>query len=178
MPFPILLTALSFVAACVIADLRDRRIPNLLSLPTLALGMIINLVYFGVSGLCDSIGGLAIATLVLLGPFATGGIGAGDVKMMAAVGALLGARLGFISLVAGLAIGGLVMMVHLARIGRLAEKLRATWTMALSAYLTHSLQPLVRSPEDSATVALPYSVPLAVGTMIAGVVAYLSGGGA
>src|SRR5207253_2214762 len=101
----------------------------------------------------------------LIWAFALGGIGGGDVKMMAAIGALLGPRLALTSVACGMLLGGVVMMVHLARIGRLREKLRATGTMLTSVVLMHSIQPLRISDTDPGAVSLPYSVPLGLGTI-------------
>jgi Flp pilus assembly protein protease CpaA len=61
----------------------------------------LNATFAGWSGLHTSLAGLGLAFAILIGPFAAGGIGAGDVKMMAAVGALLGPRLVLFSLVLG-----------------------------------------------------------------------------
>ena len=77
----------------------------------------------GTAGLLDSLAGLGVTVGVLLWPFAMGGIGGGDVKMMGAIGALLGPRLSLMGLGAGVILGGAAMVWHLARQGRLREKL-------------------------------------------------------
>src|SRR5262245_58356628 len=136
MPFPIVCTAFTFVALCILIDIRTRRIPNPLSGAAMLAGTALNALYFGVPGLVTSIGGLLIIVAVLLWAFALGGIGGGDVKMMAAIGALLGPRLALTSLAFGMLLGGVIMIVHLARLGRLREKLRTIGTMFSSAVLT------------------------------------------
>ena len=84
--------------------------------------------------------------------------------MMAAVGALLGPRLVFPSLLVGMIAGGVVMAAHLARHGRLAEKIKSTAGMVAGAVSTASLGPLRDVAIGPDAVTLPYSVPLAVGT--------------
>src|SRR2546425_12360385 len=91
-------TVVIFVALCVIVDVRTRRIPNAISGAAMLLGVTLNTAYLGTAGLFDSLAGLGITVGVLLWPFAMGGIGGGDVKMMGAIGALLGPRLALMGL--------------------------------------------------------------------------------
>src|SRR5207247_5246767 len=85
-------TVVIFVALCVIADVRTRRIPNAISGSAMLLGVTLNTAYMGTAGLLDSLAGLGVTVGVLLWPFAVGGIGGGGVRMMGATGALLGPR--------------------------------------------------------------------------------------
>jgi prepilin peptidase CpaA len=156
-----------FVTLCVLSDVRTRRIPNALTLPGIGLGLGIGVALHGLAGLVAAAGGVLLAFGVLFVPFALGGIGGGDVKMMAAVGALAGPRALLASLLAGMILGGLVALGVLWRRGRLGETLRAMGVMTRSAFLTRSLDPLRVSARSGDPVTLPYSVPLALGTAIA-----------
>jgi prepilin peptidase CpaA len=167
MPRPIIATLLIFVVLCWATDVRARRIPNVASGAALLVGAGLNWLYFGLAGLGASLLGLLAAAGVLLGPFALGGIGAGDVKMMGAVGALLGPRLALLGLLVGMAIGGVIMAAHLARCGRLREKLTATRLMVSTAAGTRSAVPLRISADEPNAVTLPYSVPLGLGAIAA-----------
>src|SRR5256884_7695820 len=153
-------TVVIFVALCVIADVRTRRIPNAISGSAMLLGITLNTAYMGTAGLLDSLAGLGVTVGVLLWPFAMGGIGGGDVKMMGAIGALLGPRLSLMGLAAGVLIGGGAIIWHLARQGRLREKVMATATMFQAAALTRPLGPPPGSAPDQGAVALPFSGPL------------------
>ena len=124
------------------------------------------MLYFGAAGLVASLIGMIAAVALLLLPFALGGIGGGDVKMMAALGALLGPRVAVTGLVIGMILGGAIMLVHLIRIGRAREKLSATGTMVASAWGSRSLSPLRAAATGGSTVSLPYSVPLGLGVVI------------
>lgn len=165
----ILVATLLFVALCVASDVRTLRIPNLLTGPTMLLGLSLNAWQSGWSGLQTSITGCVAAMILLFAPFALGGVGAGDVKMMGAVGALLGPNLVLESLLFGLALGGVFAIVQLARRRRLREKLAATGRMLTNAILAGSIEPLKLSSTSPNAVALPYSLPLGLGT--AGVIA-------
>src|SRR5438876_10006703 len=160
-------TVVIFVALCVTADLRTRRIPNAISGVAMLLGITLNTASMGTAGLLDSLSGLGVTIGVLLWPFAMGGIGGGDGKMMGAIGALLGLGLALMALAPGVILGGAAMVWHLARQGRLREKVMATATMFQAAALTRALGPLRVAAADQGAVALPYSVPLGLGTLAA-----------
>lgn len=167
MPSLTIVMLIAFLTACVVSDLRTRRIPNLLSGATMLAGVALNTAYFGTSGLAGSLAGLVMAVILLLFPFALGGIGGGDVKMMGAVGTLLGPRITLAGLCFGLILGGATIAIHLSQKGRLREKLAAVGTMVTAAALTRSFLPLKVSASDQDAVSLPYSLPLALGVIAA-----------
>jgi len=73
-----------------ITDLRSYRIPNWLSLPFLACGIVVSSGLHGFRGFGQSIGGIGLA-VVLIGVFCwLGGMGMGDLKLGAAIGAWIG----------------------------------------------------------------------------------------
>ena len=120
--------ALDLVLALVVIisvffDLRQRRIPNWVTLPGLAAGLALQGVYGGTDGLLTAGGGAAIGVGVLALPFMLGWVGGGDLKLLAAVGALKGASFAFWTLgFAGL-IGGVMALAWLVRTGNLANSL-------------------------------------------------------
>ena len=165
MPEPMVAALLVLVALCVGVDLRARRIPNLISGLGMLLGLVSNTLYFGAEGLMASVGGLLLMVALLLLPFALGGLGGGDVKMMGAIGAFLGPRAACAALLLGMVFGGVVMAVHLARRGRLRHTVMTVGTMATASLLGASLEPLRVSTARPGAIALPYSVPLGLGTI-------------
>jgi prepilin peptidase CpaA len=166
-PIPIALVTLAFVATCMDLDVRTRRIPNVLSASMMLLGPALNALHFGATGLLASLGGLMMVGGLLLAPFALGGIGGGDVKMMGAVGALLGPRHAVLALLVGAVLGGLVMALHLLRRGRLRETAGRIAAMTATALACRSVASLRVSTSAANAVALPYSVPLGLGTVVA-----------
>jgi prepilin peptidase CpaA len=85
--------AVVFIAvAAGVWDLRTRRIPNALTFGAAAGACLLALMDGGLSGLGRSAAGLFIALVIFLPVYALGGMGAGDVKLLAALGAWLGAR--------------------------------------------------------------------------------------
>jgi prepilin peptidase CpaA len=70
-------------------DLLYRRIPNWLTLPALVAGLVFHGATGGKAGLMASLGGMMAGLLLFGALYLLGGMGAGDVKLMAACGALL-----------------------------------------------------------------------------------------
>ena len=87
-PFIVLLVG---AAACVI-DLRTRHIPNALTFGTALAALLYHTVAGGLDGFLASAGGWFVGAALFFIPFALGGLGAGDVKLLAALGAWLGPR--------------------------------------------------------------------------------------
>jgi prepilin peptidase CpaA len=164
-PIAILIVLVAFVVLCWAFDLRERRIPNWLSGSAVVAGLGLNLLFLGVSGLAHSLLGLAVTGGMLLAPFLLGGIGAGDVKMMGAVGSLLGPGLGLQAVVAGFIVGGVLTLAHLAYLGRAGEKLAATAAMIGSSVRRRTVAPLRVDLDAPGAVVMPYSLALGVGSL-------------
>jgi prepilin peptidase CpaA len=101
----ILLTTVLLIAAAY--DLRYRKIPNFVNLTAILTGLACHTVSNGIDGLLFSLGGLFAGLGLLLLPYLLGGMGAGDVKLMAAVGAFTGAFGVFYSFIYSALIGAL-----------------------------------------------------------------------
>jgi len=175
MPVVIVSAAVVFIALCVAFDLRSRRIPNALSLAGILVGVGLNLANAGLPGGLQSAAGFGVAIVLLLPAFAVGGIGGGDVKMMGALGAMLGTRLLVAGLICGMMAGGIFMLVHLWRMGRMREKLDATRGMVVAAVSGRSIDPLRNPARDPEAITLPYSVPLGLGVLLTLSVHLISG---
>jgi prepilin peptidase CpaA len=162
---PLAVATVLFLAACCVVDVRRREIPNRLSMTAALVGIAANWWLGGAVGAIGGLLGLTIAVVVLVPPFALGGIGGGDVKMMGAVGALIGPRLVLSALVLGMIAGGVLAILEVARRGVLGTTLRRLGGMVRGAFADRSLTPLRVSHGASGAVTLPYSVPLALGTL-------------
>jgi prepilin peptidase CpaA len=78
------------VLTAAIYDVKARRIPNALNVALTMYGLMFHLVVAGWKGLLFSLAGLAVGLVLMLIPYALKGMGAGDVKLMAAVGSVVG----------------------------------------------------------------------------------------
>lgn len=103
------------LAVAVVSDLRSQRIPNVLTYPAWLLFLGWHLLQGGLDGLLFSLAGLGTCLGLMLVPYIMGVMGAGDVKLMAAVGAALGAGGGLWAFLFTSLFGGLYALVVLAR---------------------------------------------------------------
>jgi prepilin peptidase CpaA len=165
-------TATLFVAACCVFDVRTRQIPNELSGLAVLTGIAANLWLSGATGFTQSAVGMALPLVLLVPPFLLGGLGGGDVKMMAAVGAIVGPDLVLESLVLGTIAGGLVAVYRATRLRRASATFSSLARMTRGALAERSLTPLRVSQDSPEAITLPYSVPLALGTLASLSLAY------
>jgi prepilin peptidase CpaA len=101
-------------------DMRYRRVPNWLVASGLCSGVALNVWLIGPGGAAVALLG-ALAGLALLLPFyLVHGVGAGDVKLLSAVGALVGPQVLLSVAIYGALVGGVMSLVALALNGRLA----------------------------------------------------------
>ena len=90
MPHIIQLVLVVLVTSAAWTDLRTRRIPNWLTVTGALLGILLQLWYRGLQGAVTSIEGAAFGLALFVVLFIAGGMGAGDVKLFSAIGALTG----------------------------------------------------------------------------------------
>jgi len=160
------LFALLLAGIACVSDLRTRRIPNSIVLAGFGAGLIFNGLVAGVPGVGSSLAGGAIGLALFLPFFALGGMGGGDVKLLAALGSLVGPRdIVGLALAAAIA-GGFFALIVAARNGRVREILRSTGRL-LAFWARSGLLP---SPEQTlenpAALRLPYAVPMLLGTLL------------
>jgi len=148
-------------------DVARRRIPNWLVLPFLAAGPMIGGIERGVPGLGASFEGIAVA-LALVGPLCwLRGMGMGDLKLCAGIGAWIGPGPLLFALVMTAIAGGILAVGYAAWHRSLGQSLAGTGN--LIAGLLHG-----KSPRDGrislnnpAALSIPYAPAIAVGTVFA-----------
>lgn len=92
MDFTILAACVATVIVAAATDIHDQRVPNWLTFPAALLAVVLHVYAAGMQGLLFSLGGYASGFALLIIFYAVGGMGAGDVKLLATVGAFLGPR--------------------------------------------------------------------------------------
>jgi prepilin peptidase CpaA len=161
----IFLEVLVIVAA--IWDVRTRRIPNWLTLSGVVLGMALNTFLFEIDGLWFSLKGLGVAFGVYFVLYLLRAMGAGDVKLMAAVGAAAGAVNWFGILVLTSVAGAVAGLLLVAFKGRLRKTLGNLGIIITS--LGHGRAPYKETPEldvsSDKAMRLPHGALIALGTL-------------
>jgi prepilin peptidase CpaA len=154
-----------------LVDVRTHRIPNYLTLATALTGLSYQMAFHGWPGLGDGLLGMALGFAFLILPYVWGGMGAGDVKALAALGTWLGPwRTLFLFVYMGVA-GGVIALGVLWWRGLLWQKLCRGWAVLLNLILCRPLRlrpgeklkegvnPLLRQE----TQGIPYGVAIAIG---------------
>lgn len=161
-----LLIPLALTAWIAWGDLRTRRIPNYLTLGTAVAGLAFNCMTHGLSGLADGFLGMFLGFACLILPYLWGGMGAGDVKALAALGAWLGPKLTLLLFCYMGIAGGGIAVGYLVYQGRVWEKIKQGWTFLLNLILCRpDGSPRPPSPADL-TEGIPYGVAIAVGMLV------------
>ena len=164
---PIALCAVAVALAACFFDVSTRRIPNLLTVPAGIAGVLYHLGAGGLSGGLAGVAGAAVGLGLFFPLFALGGMGAGDVKLMAALGAWLGpAGAAWTALYAALAGGVMAVVVALAR-GYLRTAFANIWTL-LGFWRFAGIRPLDGiTLQTSGSPRLPYALPITAGLFAA-----------
>ena len=156
-----------------LVDLRSHRIPNYLTLATALTGLSFQLAFHGWEGLGDGLLGMALGFAFLILPYVWGGMGAGDVKALAALGAWLGpGRTLFLFCYMGIA-GGVIALGVLWWRGLLWDKLRGAWAVLLNLVLCRPFRAAAGPGEGGLdpffreeTPGIPYGVAMALGMAV------------
>jgi prepilin peptidase CpaA len=104
----LIMIMLTLLAIALLSDLRERRIPNQLVVIGLLVGLAGHTWLAGVGGLTVAASGALVGLLCLMPFYISGGLGAGDVKLMAMCGAFLGPLQVAVASVASLLVGGVI----------------------------------------------------------------------
>jgi prepilin peptidase CpaA len=139
---------------CVITDLKERKIYNLVLIPAFFFGLFYNLAVASWAGLGQSLLGTLAGLGILILPFLAGGIGAGDVKLLAVIGAVKGPLFALYAAVGmGLA-GGIIALCLLVYKGVLFQ---TVWAMFMSLFSG------LRYKFVNEKIMVPYGLAIAAG---------------
>ena len=149
------------LAIAAITDVRTRRIPNWLTYPTMGAGLSYNVYANGWQGFLFGLEGLSLGFALLIVFYLLGGMGAGDVKLMAAVGSILGPKIVFVAFLFTALTGGIYAIIVLMIHGKLKDYFLTIKILILTGKLI--IDP---AQNKEKLPALYYGVAIAVGTFI------------
>ncbi len=149
-------------------DYRQRRVPNWLNAALAAAGLAAQAYFFGWQGLLAGLLGLLVGFATLILPWMMHGMGAGDVKLMMAIGTWLGPWWTFLGFMLGTLAGGVIAAVMILSTGRLQQAQANLLTIIHKVSRRSTLFSEYGSAKSfgSTSQLLPYGVPLTIGTLM------------
>ena len=163
-----------FAVVAAYIDGKELRVPNKLTFPMIMAGWVFSMIAFELQGqawyygLGYSLLGTIVGGLTLLPFYAIGGMGAGDVKMMAGIGAWVHTTHVFNSFCVGAIVGGVIAIAMVLHAGEWKKHYNQFF------YIFNEMI-TVRDPEKLSEIAgqrkssmrlLPYGIPMAIGTLM------------
>ncbi len=164
---PLSVALLLLLTAAVAIDVRRHRIPNTLSFGGAALGLGLQGWVAGANGLLAGAGGLGVGLIIFLPFFLARGMGAGDVKLMAAVGTFLGPANTLLAAGLSLIVGGMLAVLVLVVHGELLSTLCRYGAMVKTLIYSHTWCYVPPGSGEAAAMRMPYAVAIASGTLAA-----------
>ena len=153
------------IGISLLTDLQRQKIPNAVTFPTMVLAVGYHSVSSGLSGFSFSAAGLALAIALFIVPYLHGGMGAGDVKLMGAAGAILGPKgICIVSILAVLSGGVYGMILFAMNPKYTASLLRRLWVTFRTFVLTQQLILIPRGIDEKQPV-VRYAIPIALGAL-------------
>jgi len=147
-------------------DWRWRRIPNYLTIPALLVGFASNALAWGWPGAKASLEGAGLGLLVLLPGVLMRGLGAGDWKLMGALGAFLGPPRIVVVLLGTVAIAGLMAIVEMVRKRKVKETLSNLWVMIVAYSTFHVSAAREITLDNPSLMKLPFGVAAAAAAVL------------
>ena len=153
--------AIAVVTIGGLTDVHSGRIPNLLTYSAVVVGLIGSLFLPGSNGILNHLLGMAIGFVPLFLLYLRGGLGGGDVKLMAAIGAIKGYPFVLNTMITAILIGGLVAILIVIWEGKLIALLRFVGT-TIGRVFYRGLEPETLQ----AKATLPFGAVLCLGTYL------------
>ncbi|MGI6144474.1 MAG: prepilin peptidase [Clostridia bacterium] len=160
------LLLLGILIICCYTDLKERKILNTVVLPAMVVALFLQFIQKGGTGILSwALGTLAGIALLFI-PFALGGIGAGDVKLLGVIGSFKGAAFAFKVFLIAAIIGGIISFILLLKEKRLRQSL-VNIGMALKVFLLSCFRIFnLNKLDQENVVAIPYGIAIALGAIV------------
>lgn len=160
--WPVLLLILVLFIASLI-DIKTHKIPNILVVLLLLTGLFSQLYMSGLDGVIDSFAGVALSLVILFPLYYFGGIGAGDVKLVAAASSFINAKLTFLAILMSVNFVSLLGIGFLILKGGMGHYFQRYWLMAKTSFFTGRLLYIPPAEGEVAKQKFPCAIGIALG---------------
>jgi prepilin peptidase CpaA len=164
-PFLVFLL-ISLLVIAALKDLHSKKIPNILTYPSMLIALNYHFVIGGLNGLLFSLEGLVLGVALFIIPYLLGGMGAGDAKLMGAVGAIIGPKGLFIAAVLTAFVGGLCALIILLTHQQFSKSFIKRYTITLKTFLWTGKFIPIPADQKERQPKLRYGVVIALGTLL------------
>lgn len=155
-----------FLLGALYYDAKSSRIPNNLNVAALIIGLLLNYILMGIPGLMFSLQGLGTGFALLMALYLLGGVGAGDVKLFSAIGALTGPwytlTVAMYSLLAAALIGIVLMFYR----GEFIKRIKRVWAWLVLLFTLGKIRILAGIKEGDA-FRFPFMYAVIPGAILA-----------
>lgn len=153
-----------FIGIALYTDLKSRRIPNALNVTSLVIALVLHTALGGLNGFLFSLGGFAVGFGILFLLWIIGGGGGGDMKMMGAAGAWVGAFPILAIFIASAFFAILCTIVLMVKNAGKSKKLLATISTGGESSAESSMGQARNDARNALKAHIPYAVPVAMAT--------------
>ena len=149
---------------CFITDFMKQRIYNVVIFPSLLAVIVINTLFYGLSGIKMSLLGLLTGFAILLIPYFLGGMGAGDVKLLAFIGAAKGSIFVLNTAVYMAITGGIIALIIIVFRKQTISFFKSLflWLFSFFSGVKYKLE----FPTSSSKKLYPYGTAIVLGALI------------
>ncbi len=156
----------TLVIAAVIDGLK-LKVPNWITFPMIVSGWVYSGIAFGWEGLLWSVLGTIVGLGLLMPAYIIGGMGAGDVKLLAGVGAWVGSTTTFYAFCVSAVIGGVIAVAMVLYRRAWQHHRDQFWTIVNEVTTIRDADQLsaIAAERKSSMLLLPYGIPIALGTI-------------
>ncbi|MEX2476743.1 prepilin peptidase [Marinobacter sp.] len=161
-----IITLVIGLVIAVFSDLSVRKIPNAVTLGMVIVSVVFHTWFGHWEGLVFSLAGLLTGLICFIPLYLFAAMGAGDVKLLSAVGAVVGAKMVFLAALMTVIAGGGLALVYITVRGGLPAMIKRYLSMF---WLLAARQPqyIPPAPGEAAGLRFPYALAIACGTALA-----------
>ncbi|EKN62547.1 peptidase A24A prepilin type IV [Neobacillus bataviensis LMG 21833] len=147
---------------CLFTDIRSRKILNIVTLPAIVFGLFFYLSTTGFEGFLFSGKGFLVGLGLLIIPYILGGMGAGDVKLMAAIGALMGTGFVFYAFIYTALFGGVIGLLLIIKQRGIVNLMKSSiFTLV---FFRSNLGSIIIEKDKQSSISFPYGIAIVLGT--------------
>jgi prepilin peptidase CpaA len=144
-------------------DVKSRKILNIVTLPAILFAFVYYLSFQGLDGFLFSGKGFLVGLGLLILPYMLGGMGAGDVKLMASIGALMGTSFVFYSFIYTALIGGLIAVALIIKQKGFVNTIK-TFLIGI-VFIRSNLGSIHLVNGNQSSISFPYGIAIVLGSL-------------